>query len=121
MPPTNGVAVTLKDGKERKLRYDWEALEQAEQVLGAAGVLDLAARLDLWNMRAISTLVWLGMRHAEPDLTHQQVVGLLDSRQLNALVVAVTEAMTLAMPEKAKTKGGDGEGGADGGNVGAAT
>jgi len=119
MPPSNGTPITLADGKERVLRYDWQSLEAAETILGASGVYDIGVRLDRMHMRTISTLVWLGLQHASPKLTRDEVVKNLDTRELNDLSRAITDALKLAMPEKrvGDDDGGEGE---DGGTAGAA-
>lgn len=63
--PTRGVPVTLD--RERRLRYPLSAVkEMAEDT-------------------TLDRLLWLGLRHEDPDLTQEQVADMIDLEMLMEL------------------------------------
>lgn len=93
-----GVKITL-GGQERTLRYDLNAIALLGQELG------LKVRLAYFRedvletplpLSALRTLLWVGLLHAEPELTEQQVGGWVDHENLAEVLAAFFELFSSA-------------------------
>jgi len=91
-------------GRDRRLRFDANALAAVEEVLGKplhelfpAGEEGAAAKqLGFREMRA---LLWAGLLHEEERLNLRQAGELLDLERLEEIMGRVTEAVELAFPQ----------------------
>lgn len=87
--------------KNRPLRFDMSAIQAAERTLDKP---IFSALRDVHNMSsvAIVTLLWAGMRHAEPNQTPARVATLLESYleadgELSTIIRAIDEALSASV------------------------
>jgi hypothetical protein len=87
----------LKLDRVRKVRMDLGALEDAEDVSGhpflVKGMNDLSSK-------ALSALVWASCKHEDPDLTREQVRGMIHAGNLNDTIEVLAHALMQAIPEQ---------------------
>jgi hypothetical protein len=81
--PTRGIPITLD--KERRLRYTLKTMREIEtkrenKEITLTGVKDMAH------------LLWLGLRHEDPDLTEDAVAEMVDGENLPEVQVALERA-----------------------------
>lgn len=90
------TTVTLKDGVERALVYDLNAMAEMEDRYGS---VDAAfEKLDQNSIKAVRFMLWAGLIHAEPELTEKQVGSLIDISFLQELTNSLGEAFSNDMP-----------------------
>ncbi len=102
-------------GRNRVIRYDFNALCDLEESLGVTGLVELQQRFTDLGMRAIRAFTWAGVLHEEPDATIEQVgawIGQLPKGGFEKLGEAIAEAFQSAFPEFDQADA-DGEGEAD--------
>lgn len=76
MSASGGGTIVMLGGKERRLRYDLNAIAEAGRVLGIRirlGHLNEDLMEAALPLSAIRTIVWAGLLHAEPDLKEIEV------------------------------------------------
>lgn len=95
MPATKAVKLSL-GGKSRTLRYTTSALVAIEDETGLT-ITELAQRCSMGSIKAIGTLVWAGLLHAEPDLTLKAALDMLDIRKLDGIAKAINDALESAL------------------------
>lgn len=93
---SKNVSITLKDGVERNLVYDLNAMAELEDRYGSVDAAFEA--LDKNSIKAIRCILWAGLIHAEPDLTEQQVGSLIDMQYLQELMGSLGDAFQKDMP-----------------------
>ena len=80
--PVKSVPIILKDGKTRQLRFEWQALENLERVLGHSifelGPDLMAGKVGVTKMAVV---IWAGLSFDEKNLQLDDVRKLLDSSQ----------------------------------------
>lgn len=102
--------VTLElGGKERTLKFDLNAFAELEERFGS--VEEAMRALQQGGMKAIRTILWVGLIHEEVildektgepigyNITPYQVGGWIAPRQLPQVSDKLTEAMQLGMPD----------------------
>jgi len=104
MTVSKKVAIKIGDkSKARHLRFDHASLEKLE--LASGNTLDWhGQRLQAGSAIAMSWIVWAGLIHAEPDLTREEVSGMLALPDYMQYAEAIAEAQRVAFgkPEAAK-------------------
>ena len=98
-------------GRNRVIRYDFNALCDLEEALGVTGLVDLQRRFNDLGMRAIRAFAWAGVLHEE-DATIEQVgawIGQLPKGGFERLGEAIAEAFQAAFPEFDDADASDGE------------
>lgn len=89
MPPRAGVELTLD--KKRVLRVTWRSLEALESQHHMT-LDELGNELASGDRtKAITTTIWLGLLHEEPDLTMEQARDLLDQGEVMEIIEASME------------------------------
>ena len=103
MASKSGVKVKLD--RVRTLRYTNRAVEALEDELGLS-LLEALGRVGAGSVKTINRLVWAGLLHADPDLTPDEVIDMVDLSRIEEVGDAVAEAVehALGKPEPAKGK-----------------
>lgn len=70
--PRYGVPLSI-DGRKRTLRYDANALVDAQELIDAPDLASIIERLSTLDLKALRGLIWLGLLHEDPDLTEREV------------------------------------------------
>ncbi|MCR4398933.1 MAG: hypothetical protein NUV93_08225 [Firmicutes bacterium] len=83
--------------RERRLRYDFNALAALEERFGN---LDSAfeALGQKGTVKGLRALLWAGLIHEDPALTEEQVGAMVTLADLPRIMQAVNEAFKEAMP-----------------------
>jgi hypothetical protein len=89
------VPITLD--KERTLKYDFNAFAELEEKFGT--IQKAFDELQKQKLKAVRAIVWAGLIHEDHKLTEQQVGNMLSLADLPAVMKAVTEAITSALPK----------------------
>jgi hypothetical protein len=84
-------------GKNRVIRYDYNALADLEQA-GGASIATLFSNQDNLGFNFIRLIVWAGLKHAEPGFTIQRAGMLIqkhidDGGDLGTLTKTFLEAL----------------------------
>ena len=93
-PTTN--TVVLRDGKQRTIRYDLNAMAEMEDRYGSVDKAFEA--LDSNSIKAVRFMLWAGLIHEDPDLTEKQVGGLIDMQYLGDLMQRLGVALDSDLP-----------------------
>lgn len=108
--PTKGVKVRM-GGKERTLKLDNDALfrleEEADQLPDTVYMRAQNGSIIAWNQ-----LIWACLLHSEPELTLEEVRGMVDTTRLVEIGEAVNKAWMRAFgqDEQEAADEGNGEG-----------
>jgi hypothetical protein len=98
--PSRVVPITI-GGKERRLRYTMHALmvveEKLQRPLAAIGV-----DVQLGSITNITTMLWAGLLHEEPDLDLVEFSKSVDMADLEQAMKAIEEAQTVANGKEKK-------------------
>jgi hypothetical protein len=99
--PKETVSITLKDGKPRHLRYDYNALCALEEEYGMAfdnlkELQDIIAKPGR-NLRTFRFLLWAGLSHEDSALTVQQVGALIDLDRTGEIGQKLVEAIVIGL------------------------
>lgn len=95
----------LKLDRNRKVRMDLGALEDAEDL---SGYNFLARGFDGLSAKALKALVWASCKHEDPELTPEKVRELVHGGNFAEVVEVMARAYAQAMPEpKATATGGE--------------
>ena len=102
--PTKSVPIKLKDGTERVLRLDWEALCRFEEEFGYS-VIEIGKRLGLGtiNLLDATRAIWAGLLHEEKPMSLQEVRKLCILDDFFDYLKAIGEAITEAIPSEKKS------------------
>lgn len=93
MPPTKGVQVKLD--RQRTLRYTNSALVALEERTGQT-LGEIGQQAQAGSLRAISSLVWAGLLHSDPDLELAIVIDRIELSRLSEIGDAVARAIESA-------------------------
>ena len=99
--PTKPVPIKLADGKDRVLRFDWEALCKFEEEFGYS-VIDVVKKVSAGSISFldITRAIWAGLLHEERHLPLIQIKKLLTHTDFFKYLEAVSAAITEAIPEE---------------------
>ena len=99
--PTKSVPIKLTDGKERVLRFDWEALCRFEEEFGYS-VLNIATKIGTGaiSFLDITRAIWVGLLHEEKPLSFNKIKKLLDNDDFFEYMEAVAKVISEAIPEE---------------------
>ena len=102
---TKSVPIKLTDGKERVLRFTWDALCRFEEEFGYS-VIEVGSRLGSGNISFldVTRAIWAGLLHEEKPLSLLEVKKLLTLDDFFDYLKAVSPAISEAIPEE-KEKG----------------
>jgi len=91
-----GAKIVL-DGKEYTLRFDLNAFAELEEIYGS--VEEALKKMEEGSLKAIRSLIWVGLLHQNEHLTQKQVGSMITFNNLEELGKALAEAMEGAMPK----------------------
>ena len=96
--PDYAVPIELADGKPRRLRYDWNALEALEESAGIPlDSLQAVMSDPKLRMRTIRHILWAGLIHEDEALTPQATGRLMvPLSRMTDWVEAITRAFEVA-------------------------
>jgi hypothetical protein len=100
-----GVDVVLSDGKTYILKFDWHAIQVIEDDLGGLDAAVDTLMAEGWKNRrvtAIGNLMAATLSHTK--MKREQVLDLLDFKQIVTYLTALSEAFAQAMPMASETK-----------------
>lgn len=60
-------------GKERKLKVNLNDLAELQDMCDGKPLMDILVELDRLNIKVLRALLYLSLRHDDPDLTPEQV------------------------------------------------
>jgi hypothetical protein len=102
--PTKPVPIKLTDGKERALRFDWEACCRFEDEFGYS-VLEVGKRLGVGtiNFLDVTRAIWAGLLHEEKPMSLLEVRKLLSLDDFFHYLKAISPAISEAIPEENAT------------------
>jgi hypothetical protein len=92
--------VAIELDKPRSLRFTTNALAELEDALGRP----LSEIGGMAGIKTIRTMVWAGLLHEEPGLTHEQASELIDYSDLTTVSNKAKEALELAFASATKKK-----------------
>mgnify|MGYP007086245127 CR=1 FL=1 len=101
----HAVPVTLADGKEHLLRYDFNALVQIEERLG----ISLDALQDKLTgpgrkLGTIRDLLWAGLLHEDASVTPESVSALIEPAALVPVTEAIAHALMASLSGEGESK-----------------
>lgn len=101
---TKPVPIKLTDGKERVLRFEWEALCRFEEEFGYS-VLEVGKRLGIGeiNFLDVTRAIWAGLLHEENPMAMREVRKLLSLNDFFHYLKAISPAISEAIPEEKET------------------
>lgn len=105
--PGYSVPITLADGKERHLRYDFNALIAIEETLGIP--IDSLESVLTGPMRKLSMIrgiLWAGLVHEDKALTQEDVGALLDLSNMEKMATAIVAAVGDSLSGDGEPKNG---------------
>lgn len=94
--------IALKDGKERYLNYDLNALAELEDRYGS--VEKAFKKLEEGSIKALKLVLWAGLVHEDSSLTEQKVGSLVDIEYLQNLQDSLGSALAADMPDPVDSK-----------------
>ena len=99
--PTKSVPIKLTDGKERVLRFDWDALCRFEEEFGYS-VIEVGKRLGVGNISFldVTRAIWAGLLHMEKPMSIREVRKLLSLDDFFHYLKAIGPAISEAIPEE---------------------
>lgn len=99
--PTKPVPIKLTDGKERVLRYDWEALCRFEEAFGYS-IIEVGKRLGVGEINFLDATraIWAGLLHEEKQMSLREVRKLLSLDDFFTYLKALGPAISEAIPEE---------------------
>lgn len=90
------VDVQAADGSTRRLRYDLNAMVELEERFGIRDLAGFGDLLSRATFRDIRTLLWIGLRYEDPDLTEHEVGSWFGDGNLTVLEAAEKIALAMA-------------------------
>jgi len=92
------VKIKLKDGVERTLVFDLNAMAELEDKYGS---VDAAFEmLDKNSIKALRFILWAGLIHEDENLTERQVGSLIDMQYMQEIMGTLGEAFEADMPNE---------------------
>lgn len=89
-------SITLNDGIERSIKFDLNAMAELEEKYGSVEAAFTA--LENNSIKAIRSVLWAGLLHADPTLTEQQVGSLIDLESIGDIMEQLGESISDSMP-----------------------
>lgn len=106
--PVKSIPITLNDGKERHLRYDYNALCLLEGELKIS-IVDIGRIMaSSGTLTQIRAILWAGLIHEDEGLTQKDVGNLIEPKEFPAVAKKIAEAFEAAFPVEADSKKGEG-------------
>jgi len=98
---TKSVPIKLTDGKERVLRFEWEALCRFEEEFGYS-IIEVGKRLGVGNISFldVTRAIWAGLLHEETPMSIREVKKLLSLDDFFHYLKAISLAISEAIPEE---------------------
>jgi hypothetical protein len=102
--PVRGLRLELD--RPRHLRFTLGALRRIEEASGIG--IEQQEALAEWSrtLEGVTTMLWAGLCHEDPDLTLEQVYEIVDIENFSQIRAAIDQAVGVAMP--APAAGGNG-------------
>ena len=102
--PTKSVPIKLTDGKERVLRFDWDALCRFEEEFRYS-VIDVGKRLGIGEVSFLDAtrIIWVGLLHEDKPMSFIEVRKLLNLDDFFEYLKAIGEAISEAIPTEKET------------------
>jgi 1,4-dihydroxy-2-naphthoyl-CoA synthase len=91
------VKITLADGVERELRFTLNAMAELEDRYGS--VEKAFDALEQNSIKALRCVLWAGLLSDDPELTEQQVGGMIDLQYMTEIMEVLGSAFEKQMPE----------------------
>ena len=88
--------IKIQLDKERTLYYDLNAFVELEEKFGS--INDALKALSEASVKALRTILWVGLIHEDPGLTECQVGAMVDFTALNEITEKINEAIMDALP-----------------------
>lgn len=106
--PVKSVPIVLSDGKERELRFDYNALVRLEDELGFS-VSEIGKLMaGTGSLKQIRAILWAALSHADKALNVEEVGALIDLAKLGEIAGKIAEAFQGAFPVEEEPKKGSG-------------
>ncbi len=98
--PTKAIPITLKDGKERELLFDWASLCRFEREFGYS-VVEIGRDFGGGNVSfvKVTNVIWAAQLHEEEPLTLVQVESLCDEKDFFSYCKIIAKVIAEAIPE----------------------
>lgn len=98
------INVTLKDGIERELIFDLNAMAELEDAYGSVeSAFD--ALENKGSVKALRKVLWAGLLHEENPMSERQVGELVDIQYMAEIVGSLNEALASDMPTPEQVQG----------------
>lgn len=100
--PVRGLRLELD--RPRHLRFTLGALRRIEEASGIG--IEQQAELAEWSrtLVGVTTMLWAGLVHEDPDLTLEQVYEIVDIQNFTQVRAAIDLAVGVAMPPPVEGK-----------------
>lgn len=106
---TKSIPITLKDGKERELRFDWASLCRFEREFGYS-IVEVGRRFGSGKISFVdaTNVLWAALLHEEKPLTLIEVEELCDEKEffnyLKIIAKVIEESIPMSDAEKLKNE-----------------
>lgn len=91
------INITLKDGIERELIFDLNAMAELEDAYGSVDKAFEALEVG-GSVKALRKVLWAGLLHEENPMSETQIGQLVDLQYMAEIVGSLNEALTSDMP-----------------------
>lgn len=99
------IKITLKDGVERTIVFDLNAMAELEDKYGS---VDAAFEmLENNSIKALRFILWAGLIHEDENLTERQVGSLIDMQYIQDIMGTLGQAFEADMPDASDEAGSD--------------
>jgi hypothetical protein len=102
------VDITCLD-RPRKMKYDFLALMKLEEATGYS-VLE-SSTWENMKLTDVVRFLWAGLLHEDPDVTVDQVAGMIHFGNIQEVMTAIQETFHLSLPTPTDNGGPQAEGG----------
>jgi hypothetical protein len=89
--------------KERHLVYDLNAYAELEDYFGS--VEKALEELEKGKMKTLRAVLWAGLVHEDEALTIKDVGGLIDANNLQEVVEAIGNSLSVSLPDEESKEG----------------
>ncbi len=96
---TKRIPITLKDGKERELLFDWASLCRFEREFGCS-VIEVGRKFGVGkvNFLDVTNVIWTALLHEEKPLSLTEVERLCDEKDFFKYLKVIAEVIEEAIP-----------------------
>ncbi|MEM3453497.1 MAG: hypothetical protein QW835_07745 [Candidatus Hadarchaeum sp.] len=91
--------IEIKLDKVRHLRLDFNALAKAEEVTGKSFLTSEGLSWATTSAKGLRALIWACLLHEDPDLTLEEVGGLLNYANVPQITAALSKLWEKSVPE----------------------